>query len=41
MSFSMETRHIENVDKIMTLLEEIEARDINPGNRRAVIEAAE
>lgn len=30
MSFSMETRHIENVDKIMSLLEEIEARNITP-----------
>ncbi|MDB5561705.1 MAG: hypothetical protein JWN11_1123 [Hyphomicrobiales bacterium] len=40
MSFSMEQRHIANVDKIMTLLEETEARDIAPSNR-VVMDAAE
>jgi hypothetical protein len=33
MNFSMEQRHIDNVDRIMTLLEKIEAMEIEPANR--------
>jgi hypothetical protein len=33
MNFSMEQRHIDNVDKIMPLLERIEAMDLAPSNR--------
>jgi hypothetical protein len=33
MNFSMEQRHIDNVDRIMTLLEKIEAMEIAPANR--------
>jgi hypothetical protein len=40
MNFSMEQRHIANVDKIMPLLERIEAMDIPPSNRRVEDEAA-
>ena len=40
MNFSMEQRHIDNVDKIMPLLERIEAMDIPPSNRGAADEAA-
>jgi hypothetical protein len=36
MNFSMEERHIANVDKIMRLLERIEAMDIAPSNRKVV-----
>jgi hypothetical protein len=38
MNFSMETRHIANVDKIMTLLERIEAMDVAPSGREVVEE---
>jgi hypothetical protein len=38
MNFSMETRHIANVDKIMTLLERIEAMDVAPSGRKVVEE---
>jgi hypothetical protein len=40
MNFSMEQRHIDNVDKIMPLLERIEAMDIPPSNRAVEDEAA-
>ncbi len=36
MNFSMEGRHIANVDKIMPLLERIEAMDIAPTSRKVV-----
>ncbi len=36
MNFSMESRHIANVDKIMTLLEKVEAMDIAPTSRKVV-----
>jgi hypothetical protein len=39
-NFSMEQRHISNVDKIMALLEKIEAMEITPGNRPVASEAA-
>jgi hypothetical protein len=40
-NFSMETRHITNVDRITTLLERVEAMDIAPHERRvASVEAA-
>ena len=35
-NFSMETRHLGNVDKVMALLEETEARDIAPAERAPV-----
>jgi len=41
LNFSMETRHIANVDKIMTLLERVEAMDLPPHNRKVAAEAAE
>ena len=34
LNFSMETRHIANVDKITTLLERVEAMDIAPAGRK-------
>jgi hypothetical protein len=37
-NFSMEERHIANVDKIVTLLERIEASDIAPSGRKVVEE---
>ena len=37
-NFSMETRHIANVDKVMTLLAEIEARDVTPHTMMASVE---
>ena len=37
-NFSMETRHIDNVDKVMTLLEEVEARDVAPHAMMASVE---
>lgn len=40
LNFSMETRHIANVDKIMTLLEKVEAMDIAPTARKVVEEEA-
>jgi hypothetical protein len=40
LNFSMETRHIANVDKIMTLLEKIEAMDIAPTGRKVIEEEA-
>lgn len=40
LNFTMETRHIENVDKIMTLLEKVEAMDIAPTNRKVVEDEA-
>jgi hypothetical protein len=40
MNFSMEKRHIDSVDKIMPLLERIEAMDIPPSNRVVEDEAA-
>jgi hypothetical protein len=40
MNFSMEQRHIDNVDKIMPLLERIEAMDIAPSGRVVEDEAA-
>lgn len=36
MNFSMEERHIANVDRIMPLLERIEAMDIAPSDRKVV-----
>jgi hypothetical protein len=36
MNFSMEERHIRNVDKILPLLERIEAMDIAPSGRKVV-----
>jgi hypothetical protein len=30
LNFSMETRHIANVDKVLTLLEDVEAREVTP-----------
>ncbi len=38
MNFSMEQRHVDNVDKVMPLLERIEALDITPPPRRAAAE---
>jgi hypothetical protein len=35
-NFSMEQRHLPNVDKIMTLLERVEAMDIAPTSRKVV-----
>jgi hypothetical protein len=40
LNFSMETRHLPNVDKIMTLLEQVEAMDIAPTNRKVMDEEA-
>jgi hypothetical protein len=40
-NFSMEQRHISNVDKIMALLAKVEAMDLPPTARKAAIEAAE
>ena len=40
MNFSMEGRHIANVDKIIPLLERIEAMDIPANNRRAADDEA-
>jgi hypothetical protein len=40
LNFSMEQRHIANVDKIVTLLEKIEAMDIAPTNRKVVEDEA-
>jgi hypothetical protein len=40
MNFSMEGRHIANVDKIMPLLERIEAMDLAPTDRRAADDEA-
>ncbi|MEO8684785.1 MAG: hypothetical protein ABI414_08095 [Devosia sp.] len=37
-NFSMETRHIANVDKVMSLLEEVEARDVTPHTMMASVE---
>jgi hypothetical protein len=39
-NFSMETRHLPNVDKVMPLLERIEAMDIAPSGRTVVEDAA-
>jgi hypothetical protein len=36
LNFSMEQRHLPNVDKIMTLLERVEAMDIAPTSRKVV-----
>jgi hypothetical protein len=36
MNFSMEERHIRNVDRILPLLEKIEAMDIAPSGRKVV-----
>jgi len=33
LNFSMEQRHIDNVDKIERLLERVEAMDIDPAGR--------
>lgn len=41
LNFSMEERHIANVDKVTKLLQEIEARDIPPSDRPQVVEPAE
>ena len=41
MNFSMEQRHIANVDKITALLERVEAMDIAPSRRHVPEEAAE
>lgn len=38
LNFSMETRHIANVDKVMRLLEEVEARDVTPHKMMASVE---
>jgi len=35
LNFSMEQRHIDNVEKIETLLQRVEALDLAPANRRA------
>ena len=40
LNFSMETRHIANVDKIMTLIEKVEAMDIAPSSRKVVEDEA-
>jgi hypothetical protein len=40
MNFSMQTRHIANVDKVMTLLERIEAMEAAPSGRSMVEEEA-
>jgi hypothetical protein len=40
LNFSMETRHIANVDKIMTLLEKVEAMDVAPSGRNVVEDEA-
>ncbi len=40
LNFSMETRHIANVDKVMTLLEKVEAMDLPPSGRRVVEDVA-
>ena len=39
LNFSMETRHLPNVDKIMTLLEKVEAMEVAPSNRKVVEDA--
>ncbi len=41
LNFSMETRHIANVDKITALLSEIEARDLPPTTRKPAAEIAD
>ena len=38
LNFSMETRHIANVDKVLTLLEEVEARNVSPHKMMASVE---
>jgi hypothetical protein len=38
LNFSMEQRHIANVDKITALLEKVEAMDIAPTTRRPAAE---
>ena len=40
LNFSMETRHIANVDKVMSLLDKIEALDIAPSGRKVVEDEA-
>lgn len=40
LNFSMETRHIANVDKITALLEKVEAMDIAPSGRKVVEDEA-
>jgi hypothetical protein len=40
LNFSMETRHIANVDKIMTLLEKVEAMDVAPTSRKVIEDEA-
>jgi hypothetical protein len=40
LNFSMEARHIANVDKITALLEKVEAMDVAPSGRRVVEEDA-
>lgn len=40
LNFSMETRHIENVDRIMALLERVEAMEIAPSGRKVIEEEA-
>ncbi len=37
-NFSMEQRHLENVDKVMSLLEEIERRDVTPHTMAHAVE---
>lgn len=37
-NFSMEQRHLENVDKVMSLLEEIERRDVTPHTMAPAVE---
>ena len=41
LNFSMETRHIANVDKITALLEKVEAMDIAPSGRKVVEDEAD
>ena len=38
LNFSMESRHIDNVDKVMTLLDEVEARHVTPHKMMASVE---
>ena len=38
LNFSMETRHIDNVDKVLALLEEVEARQVEPHKMMASVE---
>lgn len=38
LNFSMEQRHIANVDKVMSLLQEVEARDVTPHKMMASVE---